>query len=277
MTCGARRSTRFKRSAVHNLRVTRVRPAGDGVDEGLVVPRAVLELADIEPFEEILVTRVGGDSWTNRVPSFALPGHDGVVEARGSLARFLAEADLICLITWSVLDASGREAVSAGELPLLDVGFDPADANDARRARLHLERGDARALAPALARDVRDRREKWAPRSFLSALVTGLRVTETHPDCLQGSAEIPGEVMEFAGLTRHQAVSVSNATRGGSAETYVVPMPSGVVMTTGAMAGFAPVGSVAHVAVYEGALHEPAPRIVRVEENRACTLVPPRE
>ena len=85
---------------------------------------------------------------------------------------------------------------------------------------------------------------------FAESIVIGLKINNTHPDCLQGSAELPRSVMEKAGLYEYKSVSVYNSSKGGVADTYSVPMPEGVVMTTGAMASFAKKGHMVNVVGY---------------------------
>ena len=61
---------------------------------------------------------------------------------------------------------------------------------------------------------------------------------------------MPKSVMEKVDMTQYKSVSVYNSTKGGVADTYVVPMPEGIVMTTGAMASFAQIGEHVSVASY---------------------------
>lgn len=261
----------YKRTAIHNLRITQAGPGDGTVDEGLVLPQSLMELADISPFEQIVVTNIRGTNWDNRIYSFAIPGGEGTVEARGSLARFLIPGDLVCLITRGHMTGEAMARYRRGELPLVDIGFAP-DLNFENRledAMLMLEYPERKEPATAVPAALLADREEHALRIHLSHLVQGLEVTATHPDCLQGSAEIPHDVMEMAGLTRYQSVFVYNASQGGMAETYVVPMPSGVVMTTGAMAGFAPRGSRTNIAVYRIGRPVEPPRILRVRDNAA--------
>lgn len=262
----------FKRSAVHNLRVTRIVASGGTLDEGLVLPSGLMAAAGIAPFEQIVVTNMRGGSWDNRIHSFAVPGEGDDVEGLGSLARFLEPGDLTCVIARGFVTAAGLEEIEAGRLPCIDVGFDPATnlANDLGAAALALEYAQGRKERVARVPDVvHDLHARHFTGPHLSSLLTGLVVTDTHPDCLQGSAELPGELMEAAGLARYQGVLVYNADAGGMAETYAVPMPPGVVMTTGAMAGFAPKGTRTHVASY--ALGRGAPPVlVRARGNSAA-------
>jgi len=250
----------FKRTAIHNLRVTGAVAEG----EGLALSEPLLAAADIEAFEQLVVTNMRGGNWDNRVPTFVQPAAAGVVEARGSLSRFLRPGDLICLITRGALDDDGLALFVDGELPLVDLGFDPAadHGNDVARATLALEREGTKEVVADLSDELRQLRERHLVRTRLANLITGLRVTHTHPDCLQGSAELPLGVMQAAHLTRYQSVYVYNADRGGVAETYVVPTRD-QVMTTGAMAGFAPQGTTTSIAAFETARSGRKPTIHR--------------
>jgi len=244
----------FKRSCIHNLRITSVSKAQNGIDEGLVIPESILALSDILPFEQIIVTNIRGKNWDNRVVSFAIPGtEEGLIEARGSLAHLFREGDLICVISRSYLDNEvGMKSFKEDKLALVDVGFDPSSNlnNASKDGNICYEYCSKKNPTKNLNSDILALREKLLPRILLSHLLLDLEVTETHPDCLQGSAELPGVIMEAAGLTRYQGVHVFNASIGGASETYAVPMPPGVVMTTGAMANFAPIGTLTHVSSF---------------------------
>jgi len=221
----------FKRTAIHNLRVTGAVAEG----EGLALSEPLLAAADIEAFEQLVVTNMRGGNWDNRVPTFVQPAAAGVVEARGSLSRFLRPGDLICLITRGALDDDGLALFVDGELPLVDLGFDPAadHGNDVARATLALEREGTKEVVADLSDELRQLRERH----------------------LVG-------VMQAAHLTRYQSVYVYNADRGGVAETYVVPTRD-QVMTTGAMAGFAPQGTTTSIAAFETARSGRKPTIHR--------------
>ena len=76
--------------------------------------------------------------------------------------------------------------------------------------------------------------------------------------------------MEKAGLYEYKSVSVYNSTLGGVADTYSVPMPEGVVMTTGAMASFASIGNNVNVVGFVLS-HEPVKAtVVYTDGVKAC-------
>ena len=89
-----------------------------------------------------------------------------------------------------------------------------------------------------------------------------MEINKTHPNCLQGSAEIPSELMQKAGLEKYQSISVYNLVRGGVADTYVVPTPPKIIMTTGAMANFAKIGEKVNVASYVIGVEKITPKII---------------
>jgi aspartate 1-decarboxylase len=99
-------------------------------------------------------------------------------------------------------------------------------------------------------------------RTVLSNLIIGLKINNTHPDCLHGSAEIPNTIMNACDLKQYQHVLVYNATLGGAADTYSVPMPEGIIMTTGAMAKFAKLGEVVNVSSFIETAENVNPKIV---------------
>jgi aspartate 1-decarboxylase len=259
----------FKRTAIHNLRVTSAAPAGGGLDEGLVLPRSIMALADISSFEQIVATNMNGSHWDNRLRTFAVPGPEQAVVAHGSLTRFLRPGDLICVISRGQLDRDGLAEFEGGRLPWVDVGFEPKSnqRNRFEDAEVMLEYVDRKEPVSSPPDPVLEARDRHSARTHLSHLISNLRVNETHPDCLQGSAELPEDVLEKAGLSRYRSVLVYNADRGGVAETYVVPTPSGVVMTTGAMANFAPKGSLTHVAAFAVGRPDGPPMLLRIHDN----------
>lgn len=255
----------FKRSAIHNLVITACRNEfkSNEVSEGLVVPKSILEKSDIIPWEQVIVTKISGGNWNNRIKTFVIEGKDdGEIEARGSLASFFNEGDLTCLISRTVLDEKYLDLYKNDQLPIFDLGFDPKKAeNFVELSKLDIEHSKDKK------RDVKEfngfkSERKELPRIILSSLVTDLKVNKTHPDCLQGSAELPGEIMDASSLNRYQSVSVYNRTKGGIADTYAVPMPAGVIMTTGAMATFASVGETVNIAGYKISNKESSPKIV---------------
>jgi aspartate 1-decarboxylase len=217
----------------------------------LVIPKDILRKSDILPWEQVIITKINGNNWINRIKTFVIGGEDNdKVEARGSLAKFLKKRDLTCLITRTLLNEKEVVLYKQNKFPIFDLGFDPDKNNDNLiENRLDIEYGNKKI------RDVKDskilvRDRKEIKRFFLSSLILGLKINKTHPSCLQGSAELPGNIMTKANVEKYQSVSVYNFSRGGIADTYVVPMPSKVVMTTGAMASFAKKGEIVNVATY---------------------------
>ncbi len=243
----------FKRSAIHNLIITNCKNIfkEDEIAEGLVIPKNIIRKSDILPWEQVIVTKINGNNWINRIKTFVIEGEDnGRVEARGSLSQFLEEGDLICLITRTLLNKKEVVLYKQNKFPIFDLGFDPGKNNDNLiESRLDIEYGNKKI------RDVKDfknlvKDRKEIKRFFLSSLILGLKINKTHPDCLQGSAELPGNIMAKASIEKYQSVSVYNSSKGGVADTYAVPMPPKIVMTTGAMARFARKGNMVNVAAY---------------------------
>ena len=255
----------FKRSAVHNLVVT---DCGDSfnkgkINEGLVIPRDILRKSDILLWEQVIVTKIDGNNWVNRIKTFVIEGeNNGKVEARGSLTKFLKKGDLTCLITRTLLSEKEITLYKKNKFPIFDLGFD-SDKNQDNliESRLDIE------YSTKKIRDVKDfktfvKDRKGTERFFLSSLILNLKINKTHLDCLQGSAELPENIMKKSDIEKYQSVSVYNSSRGGVADTYAVPMPPRVVMTTGAMARFAKKGEVVNVATYVIGIKNRAPVIV---------------
>lgn len=199
----------------------------------------------------MIVTKINGNNWINRIKTFVIEGkNDGRVEARGSLAKFLKNGDLICLITRTLFNEKEIARYKQNKFSIFDLGFDSTkNVNNLIESRLDIEYGDKKI------KDVKDfeglvKDRKEIRRFFLSSLILNLKINRTHPDCLQGSAELPGNIMTKARVGKYQSVSVYNSSKGGVADTYAVPMPPKVVMTTGAMAQFAKKGEVVNVATY---------------------------
>jgi len=243
----------FKRSAIHNLVITNCRNTfkQDEITEGLVIPKGILRKSDILPWEQVIVTKINGNNWVNRIKTFIIEGEDdGRVEARGSLSKFLKKGDLTCLITRTLLNEKEVALYKQNKFPIFDLGFDPDKNKDnIIESRLDIEYVNKKI------KDVKDfkilvRDRKEIKRFFLSSLILGLKINKTHPDCLQGSVELPGNIMTKASVEKYQSVSVYNSSKGGVADTYAVPMPPKVVMTTGAMAQFAKRGEIVNVATY---------------------------
>lgn len=243
----------FKRSAIHNLIITDCVDSSKGreISEGLVIPKSILRKGDILPWEQVIVTKINGNNWINRIKTFVIEGEDnGKVEARGSLSKFLEKGDLTCLITRTLLNEKEVALFKQNRFPIFDLGFDP-DKNEDNliESRLDIEYGNKKIRG---AKDfktlVKERRE--IKRFFLSSLILNLKINKTNPDCLRGSAELPRNIMTKACVEKYQSVSVYNFSKGGVADTYAVPMPPKVVMTTGAMASFAKKGEIVSVATY---------------------------
>ncbi|WP_409471659.1 aspartate 1-decarboxylase [Streptomyces sp. HC307] len=242
-----------KRSAIHNLRIDAGGPNPDrkpdeGIGEGLALPEALRTASDLVVGEAIIVARIGGDNLHNRVRTFVAPSTSENVEARGSLGYFLSEGDLVCVISETRLSAQGQQLHRSGDLHIVDYGIVPGQGFQSGTLKYErLGRPDEKIAGSP---DDSSLREVLMPRVLLHSLITNLVVNDTNDDCLLGSAEIPGGLMDQVGMTRHNMVTVYNSSSGGCTDTYAVPMPPGVVMTTGAMAGFAPIGTRVHVASF---------------------------
>lgn len=262
----------FKRSAIHNLIVTNCTNTfkqGE-IFEGLVIPKDILDKSDILPWEQVIVTKINGNNWRNRIKTFVIEGeNNGKVEARGSLTKFLKKGDLTCLITRTLLSEKEVTFYKQNKFPIFDLGFDPdKNTDNLIDSRLDIEYGNKKI------RDVKDfktlvRDRKEIKRFFLSSLILNLKINETHTDCLQGSAELPGNIMTKACVEKYQSVSVYNSSKGGVADTYAVPMPPKVVMTTGAMAQFAKKGEIVNVATYIIGTKSVAPVIIFTNGSEA--------
>jgi aspartate 1-decarboxylase len=241
-----------KRSAIHNLRIDFGGPNSSAsaprrINEGLALPKFLRAASDLVPGEAVIVARIGADNHENRVRSFVVPAEGDRVEARGSLGHFLATGDLVCVISETRLDAQAQKLHRSGDLPIVDFGIVPG--SDFGSGILKHERLD-RAGKMTVTGEPVELRESMMPRVMLRNLIANLVVNDTNDDCLLGSAEVPGPLMDRVGMSRHTMVTVFNASNGGCTDTYAVPMPPGVVMTTGAMAGFAPCGTQVHVASF---------------------------
>ncbi|MEI6191064.1 MAG: aspartate 1-decarboxylase [bacterium] len=261
----------FKRSAIHNLVITNCRKdfSSDEISEGLVIPKNILLKSDILPWEQIIVTKIDGNNWVNRIKTFVIEGEDdGKVEARGSLANFLSPGDLTCLITYTLLDESEIKKYTMNQFPIFDLGFDPSINLDNKiESRLDVQYFLNKKSNIIDYTNYLDQRNNTV-RFMLSSIILGLKINKTHPDCLQGSAELPGNIMDKAGVYQYQAVSVYNSSKGGLADTYAVPMPPEIVMTTGAMAQFAKEGEFVNVATYIITNSRVAPDIIITDGSK---------
>jgi len=244
---------RFKCSAIHNLLITDCNE-NKKLNEGIVIPKKILNICDIYDGQEIILTKVGAGNWKNRVRTFVISGTDeNKVEIRGSLTKFLNKGDLTCIIAEAYLSERDMDIYNKGETAIFDLGFDPETNNDNSICTLDLQYVNKKSQNINLdSEEFNKQKEKRKQllKVFAESIVIGLKINKTHPDCLQGSAELPGSVMSAAKLQEFKSVSVYNSTNGGVADTYAVPMPEGVVMTTGAMASFATMGNEVNVVSY---------------------------
>lgn len=252
----------FKRSAIHNLIISDFEETNE-INEGIVIPRYILESCDIIEFEQIIVTKISGDNWRNRIRTFAIPGEDNRVIVRGGLTKFFSIGDLTCIISYTKFSEEEFNTFCSDKFPILDIGFDPNPLKyDITKPKLLHEffSGKKQIQVEGLHRliDIR----KSFKRIILSNLIVGLKINKTHPDCLHGSAELPKSIMEAADMKQYQHVVVYNCSFGGAADTYAVPMPEGTVMTTGAMAKFAKLGDIVNVSSYIETFSEYSPIII---------------
>lgn len=243
---------KFKCSAIHNLRITKVN-SGEKLNEGIVIPKKILSKTNLFPGEEVIITKIGAGNWKNRIKTFIIEGKDDEVEIRGSLTHFLKKGDFTCLISECYMDEKTFKDYLKDKYAIFDLGFDPKTNKDNRESILDLQFASHKeknvSTRSKMFKEQVSIREKLL-KVFAESIVIGLKINKTHPDCLQGSAELPRSVMEKAGLYEYKSVSVYNSSKGGVADTYSVPMPEGVVMTTGAMASFAKKGHMVNVVGY---------------------------
>lgn len=247
---------RYKCSAIHNLLITKKSEfvEGNAINEGIVIPRDIMRKVDIFNGEEVIITKIGAGSWKNRIRTFIIEGDENCdVEVRGSLTKFLDVGDLTCLITEMYLDDAQLSMYEENKIPIFDLGFDPLTNKDNSKSSLDIQYLGNKIKnvkqTDAIFNKSKEIRSNIY-KVFLNSIVTNLQVTKTHPDCLQGSAELPKSIMDKVMIAQYKSVSVYNSTKGGVADTYAVPMPEGIVMTTGAMASFAQVGEHVSVASY---------------------------
>ena len=244
---------KFKCSAIHNLIITKVNTE-QKINEGIYIPTKILNMADMYNGQEVIITRIGAGPWKNRIKTFIVENtENNEVEVRGSLAHFLREGDLTCLIAECYISETDFKDYENDDYAIFDLGFDPKTNKNNTVATLDLQYRSHKEKNVAFFSDVYNyqvEKRKNLLKCFIKSLVIGLKINSTHPDCLQGSAELPRSVMEAAKLDEYKSVSVYNSTQGGVADTYSVPMPEGVVMTTGAMASFANIGETVNVAGY---------------------------
>ena len=217
--------------------------------------------SDIKAGEEIIITRIGADSWANRIKTVVFPTKQlGAAIVSGSLTKFLSAGELTCVIAEFYHPESYMDAYYHEHFPIFDLGFDPQNNYDNSRGNLNLQYYSSTHKNVSIDCDdffLAINARAHLMRMFAQSMICGLKVNKTHPDCLQGSAELPGSIMKAAGIEQYKSVTVYNATAGGGAETYAVPMSDGVVMTTGAMASFARLGEKVNVVSYVIATNAP--------------------
>jgi aspartate 1-decarboxylase len=247
---------RAKRSCIHNVRVDKSNVISNAdIPDGLVIPREIMRVADIAPFEQINVTKIGGSNWMNRMYTFAIPGDGDQVEARGSIAHLLSEGELCCIITATNLDSDQHQMHVNGTFtpPIIDVRLYPNDkSNDMSDIKIVLERQGRFDRVKDLTDDVVDERAAL-PRVMLSNLLAGLTIeTVEKRGCIEMSAELPIEYMQKAGFCNAQSIVVYNSSRGGaSAESYVVPsLTKKTIGISGALTAVADVGDRISQAAY---------------------------
>lgn len=249
-----------KLSAIHNL----VIECTDKLSkrEGLLLPKELLKAADIQEYEQIIVTRIRKNSAVNRIRTIALSDeHCDTVVACGSIAHFFNSGDLTCIISESYLTAKNLSLYGEDAWPIIDIGFDPETNTNNQYWKIELQYHSKKIMLNENTPDDKIIESRSTiVRQRLSSMVYGLVINKTHPNCLQGSAEIPASVLSDADISQYSSVSVYNASVGGVADTYAVAMPEGIVMTTGAMESFATIGHRVNVATFVLAEHTVTPR-----------------
>ena len=239
-----------KLSAIHNLLI---QASESGAREGLLLPRELMVAADLQDYEQIIITKIRSGSLDNRIRTIGIGDDSGTsVTVCGSLAQYLSAGDLTCIISETTVDEGEVNAFENDQWPIIDVGFNPETNKDNHNWIVELQYCNHKHICdnPSSFNTALHQRRSLR-RTRLSSLIMGLKINKTHPDCLHGSAEIPGSVLNAANISQYKSVSVYNATSGGRAETYAVSMPEGIVMTTGAMASFAKLGEVVNIATFD--------------------------
>lgn len=264
---------RFKCSAIHNLLITNSSESAT-LNEGIVIPKRIMDIVDIRNGQEVILTKVGAGNWKNRIRTFVIEGKDdNEVEIRGSLTKFLEKGDLTCIITEAYLNEKKLDEYNNQEFAIFDLGFDPMTNQDNSICTLDLQYANEKHRNI----DINSKefieqklKRKKLLKVFAQSIILGLKINKTHPDCLQGSAELPASVMIGANLQEYKSVSVYNATQGGVADTYAVPMPEGIVMTTGAMASFATIDNEVNVVSYVLSEKKVKQSIVVTDGTKIC-------
>ena len=264
---------KFKCSAIHNLVITDV-STDEKLNEGLLIPSSILKKTNMFDGQEVIITKIGAGNWKNRIKTFVIENKESEkVEIRGSLSHFLSKGDLTCLIAECYMDEKTFNDYQNDKYAIFDLGFDPKNNTDNSESTLDLQFASHKeknvSINSTLFKKQVNARKKLL-KVFAQSIIIGLKINKTHPDCLQGSAELPRSVMEKAGLYEYKSVSVYNSTLGGVADTYSVPMPEGVVMTTGAMASFAKKGNNVNVVGYVLSESTIPQTIVYTDGSKVC-------
>lgn len=256
---------RMKLSAIHNLVIQESRPMSSR--EGLVLPKSIMKAADLQEYEQIIITRIRKDAVVNRIRTIVLADDCcNLVVACGSVAKFIDAGDLTCIISEAFVSKDELDSFNANRWPILDVGFDPETNIDNCNWSLELQFRTQKAVSKLGFPDNEVVTSRCSLlRARLASLIYGLKINKTHPNCLQGSAEIPASVLAAANIAQYSSVSVYNTTIGGVAETYAVATPEGIVMTTGAMESFAKLGSCVNVAAFELSSNQISPRFCQTD------------
>ncbi len=271
---------RVKRSCLHNVRVTKSEASSSAeLGEGLVLPREMMRMCDIAPFEQINVTKIGGNNWVNRMYTYAIPGDSDEVEARGSIAYLLGQGELCCVITTTLLSSDQHRRYVGGTYatPIVDVRLYPEESatNDLRGAKIVLEREGRFDRVDAMTQETIDVRAEL-PRTYLSNLLTNLTIeTVEKRGCIEMSAELPIEYMSKAGFCSAQSIMVYNQSRGGySAESYVVPsLTKKTIGISGALTAVADQGDRISEAAYITSLNAVEPIIYDARKTQAPAQV----
>lgn len=252
----------FKRSAIHNLVISDIDLTHE-LNEGLVIPKSIMDSCDIIDYEQIIITNINGDNWKNRIKTFVVSGNNNKVIARGSLANFFKVGDTTCIISYTRFSEMELDLFYDAKFPILDLGFKPnPESYNINNYKVSIEHYSKKMEANTKAIKSAILKRRQFKRILLANLIIGLRINNTHPDCLHGSAELPKSIMEAANLNQYQHVLVYNSSAGGAADTYAVSMPEGVIMTTGAMAKFAKLGETVNISSYIETYVNHIPKII---------------
>lgn len=258
-----------KRSAIHNIVINKCNSSISNweINEWLVIPKKILNACDIKNGEQIIVTKIYWDNWINRVKTFVIEWKDDwIVEARWSLANFYKEWEIACIVTFTLLNEEQFKDYINDKYPIFDIWFNPDTNKDNLEFNLNIEFRTFKEF---------NVKEYWKyleyrkniSRVQLSTLILWLKVNQTHPDCLQWSAELPWKIMDKWNLSRYEWVAVYNVSKWWASETYAVPMPDKVVMTTWAMAKFAKVWEKVNIASFVISKDAIIPSIVFTKNN----------